>query len=385
MKYDFDTLTSREGTYAVKWDIKPGELPMWIADMDFRTAPEVIDALQHRLDNGIFGYTDVPDEWYNAYIGWWQKRHNFTFEKEWMMFCTGIVPAISSTVRKLTTPNEGVAVLTPCYNIFFNSIINNGCRPVECPLVYSDGTYSIDFEALESALSDPQVSLMILCNPHNPVGKIWSREDLAKVGALCKKYNVAVISDEIHCDIAAPGKGYIPFASVNDDCRDISITCVSPTKVFNIAGLQTAAIVVPNKFLRHKVCRAINTDEVAEPNAFAVDAAIAAFTRGGDWVNELNEYIQANRELVAGYVAANTSAIKLVDSEATYLLWLDISKTGYNGKELAEIIRNKTGLYLSAGNAYGKGGENFLRMNIACPRSMVEDGLTRLEKAINNL
>ena len=380
--YNFDKVVDRRGTDSMKWDVAENELPMWVADMDFQTAPEIIEALQKRVAEGVFGYTDVSDDWYEAYINWWKSRHGFEIDSQWLMFCTGVIPAISSIVRKLTTPNEKVIIQTPVYNIFFNSIINNGCRPLENQLHYEDGIFTMDFEDLEEKMSDPQASLMILCNPHNPVGKIWSKEDLAKVGELAAKYGVTVISDEIHCDLVEPGKEYIPFASVSETCKDVSITCIAPTKTFSIPGIQTAAIFVPNRFLRHKVWRGINTDEVAEPNVFAAHAAVAAFNHGGQWLDELREYLFENRRRVEAYVDENIPQLHVVRGDATYLLWIDVSALGISSKELAARIRKETGLYLSAGTAYGDCGKDFLRMNVACTKATLEDGLGRLKSAI---
>jgi len=260
MRYDFDTVINRRNTNSLKWNVKENELPMWVADMDFQTAPEIQAALMRRAEHGVFGYSAVPDEWYEAITGWWNKRHHFVIENQWLMFVTGVVPAISSAVRKLTTPGENVLVQTPVYNIFFNSIINNGRNVLESPLLYDGEQYSIDFADLEEKLESPQTTMMILCNPHNPVGKIWNKETLERIGTLCRKHHVIVLSDEIHCDLTAPGREYIPFASVSQDCRENSVTCIAPTKTFNLAGLQTAAIVVPGEALRNKMHRAINTD-----------------------------------------------------------------------------------------------------------------------------
>jgi cystathionine beta-lyase len=316
-------------------------------------------------------------------MGWWSRRYGFELEKEWLIFSTGVIPSVSSIVRKLTTPAEKVLLQTPVYNVFFNSILNNGREVLESPLLYDGNEYSIDFDDLEEKLSDPQTSLMILCNPHNPVGKIWNRETLRKIGELCKKYEVTVISDEIHCDLTAPGKSYVPFASASDVCRDISISCVAPTKTFNLAGLQTSAVVIPNKTLRHKVWRGLNTDEVAEPNSFAIVAAIAAYEKGEAWLEELRKYIQENRETVAAYISEHIPEIKLVHSDATYLLWLDCSGVTDNVTAFARSLRRDSGLFLSRGGAYGEPGEGFLRMNIACPRSLVREGLKRLDNGIS--
>lgn len=382
MKYDFDTSVNRRSSYSLKWDIKENELPMWVADMDFPAAPEIREAIEKRAAHGVFGYTVIPDEWYEAYTCWWKNRHGVEFSKDSLVFCTGIVPAISSIVRKLTTPAEKVLIQTPVYNIFFNSILNNGRQVLENRLKYENGEYHMDFDDLEEKLSDPQTTLMILCNPHNPVGKIWDRETLCRIGDLCKKHHVAVVSDEIHCDLTDPDREYVPFASVSDACRENSVTCIAPTKAFNLAGLQTAAVAVPNEVLRHKVWRGLNTDEVAEPNAFAVNAAVAAFTKGGEWLDELREYIYGNKTLVDEFVKKEIPGISLVKSEATYLLWLDCSEVTSDAKELAGFIREKTGLYLSAGSQYGGNGNSFLRLNIACPRPVVQDGLNRLKKGV---
>lgn len=384
MKYDFDKLTDRRGTFSLKWDVKDGELPMWVADMDFETAPVIRKAIVERASHGIFGYTDVSEQWYDAISDRWNRRFGFRIQKDWLIFCTGIVPAISSAVRKLTTPAEKVLIQTPVYNIFYNSILNNGRNVIESPLIYQNGIYSIDFKDLEEKLSDPQTSLMILCNPHNPVGKIWDRETLAAIGELCKKHGVTVISDEIHCDLTAPGKTYIPFASVSETCAQLSVGCIAPTKSFNIAGLQTAAVYVPNPKLRHKVWRGLNTDEVAEPNAFAVTAAIAAFTHGDEWLDELREYIEENKQTTDIFIKKYIPSLFLVPSEATYLLWIDCSKVTSDSVKLAEHIRGTTGLYLCDGAQYGEAGRQFLRLNIACPRARLEDGLGRLKKAIDS-
>lgn len=382
MSYDFDTPVDRRNTYSLKWDVKENELPMWVADMDFQTAPEVREAIQKRATHGVFGYSIVPEEWYQAYIQWWESRHGFRMDAEWLIFCTGVVPAISSIVRKLTTPAEKVLVLTPVYNIFFNSILNNGRQVLESRLQYDGESYSIDYADLEAKLADPQTSMLIFCNPHNPVGKIWQAEELRKVGELCRKHHVVVVSDEIHCDLTEPGLGYVPFASVSEDCRDNSITCIAPTKAFNLAGMQTAAVCVPDPVLRHKVWRGLNTDEVAEPNAFAIQAAVAAFTRGGAWLDELRGYLHENKVWTTQYIQKEIPQLKVVASQATYLMWLDCSRLTDSSEELANVIRESTGLYLSEGGQYGGDGTHFLRLNVACPRSVLEDGLNRLKKGV---
>lgn len=382
MKYDFDACINRRNSYSMKWEVAENELPMWVADMDFRTAPEIQEAIKARAAHGVFGYSVVPDLWYQAYMDWWNRRHNFSIEKDWLIFCTGVVPAISSVIRKLTTPAEKVLVQSPVYNIFYSSILNNGRQVLESQLRYDGSNYSIDFEDLENKLADPQTTMMILCNPHNPVGKIWDRDTLLKIGELCLKHHVMVLSDEIHCDLTDPGCNYTPFASVSEICAKNSVTCIAPTKTFNMAGLQTAAVVVPDEVLRHKVWRCLNTDDIAEPSAFAVDAAVAAFTKGEDWLDELRAYIFENKKLAAEYIRNEIPQIQLVPSQATYLLWLKCNDIAGQAVEAADFIRKKTGLYLSAGSQYRGDGSDFLRMNIACPRSLVEDGLHRLKEGI---
>lgn len=380
--YHFDKMTNRRGTGSLKWDVTERELPMWVADMDFETAPEIVEELQRRAAHGIYGYSVVTDDWYEAYQGWWERRHHLKAEKEWLIFCTGVVPAISSIVRKLTTPGENVLVQTPVYNIFFNSIRNNGRNILESSLVYDGTSYTIDFQDLEEKLANPQTTMMLLYNPHNPVGKIWDRETLGKIGELCGKYHVLVVSDEIHCDLTDPGCEYVPFASVSEACRNNSITCMAPTKTFGIPGIQTAAVMVPNPVIRHKVNRGLNTDEVAEPNAFAVGAAVAAFQRGEQWLEELRVYLSENKQCVRDFVEKKVPGIKVVPSQATYLLWLDCSGLTENAADLVAFIRQHSGLYLTEGEEYGACGRQFIRMNTACPRERLLDGLQRLELSV---
>lgn len=374
----FDEIIDRRGTQSYKWDVAEDELPMWVADMDFQTAPAIREALEKRVAHGVFGYSIIPEEWYDAYIGWWERRHHFVMDKEWLIFTTGVVPAISSVVRKLTTPAENVVVITPAYNIFFNSIYNNGRNILECIMNYADGKYELDFEDLEAKCKDPQSSLLILCNPHNPTGIVWTKEQLARIGEICARNHVVVLSDEIHCDLTLPGVGYTPFASASDICKEISVSCIAPTKTFNIAGLQTAAVCIPNELLRHRVWRALNTDEVAEGNVFAADVAIAAFTQGEEWLLELQEYLAKNRAFAEDYIANKLPMLRVVKGQATYLLWIDCTSLGMRSDDLSEDIRRKTGLYLSEGCEYRGDGRNFLRMNLACPKSRLEDGLSRL-------
>ncbi|MCR4585806.1 MAG: pyridoxal phosphate-dependent aminotransferase [Lachnospiraceae bacterium] len=377
--FGFDEVADRRGCASLKWDVKADELPMWVADMDFKTAPAVREAVAKKAAEGIFGYHIIPDEWYEAYINHWDKRHGLKIEKDELIFTTGVIPAISSIVRKLTTPAEKVLVQTPVYNIFFNSIYNNGRYIVKNPLKLTESGYEVDFEDLEKKLSDPQLTLMLFCNPQNPSGRIWDKETIGRIGELCKKYGVTVVSDEIHCDICEPGYSYIPFATVSETCREVSISCFSASKAFNIAGLNSAAVYIADPFIRHKVWRSLNTDEVAEPGAFAVCSAVAAFNEGGEWLDAMNAYIAENRKIAAAAIG-EISTLKLMDSHATYLLWIDARGAEEGGRGLAGKIRERSGLYISDGEEYGTPG--FLRMNIACPKSLLEDGLRRLKAAL---
>ncbi len=385
MNYNFDKVTERRDTPSVKWKVAENELPMWVADMDFPAAPEIRAELQKVLDHGIFGYTDIPDEWYASIMGWWRIRHGFEIEKDWLSFCTGVLPAICSSLRRLSAPGENVLLMTPVYNAFFHCITSSGRNVSESRLIYDSAkaSYSIDWDDLERKLSDPQTSLMILCSPHNPIGKIWEKETLARIGELCAANGVIVISDEIHCDLTEPGRSYTPFASVSETCRSNSITCIAPTKAFNLAGLQSAAVIVPDPFLRHKVQSAMDIDGVTHACAFAVPGAVAAFTEGGPWLDELNAYVAGNRRLAAEYIKKEIPQIRMVPSEATYLLWIDCTELAAGREQTGAFIRRETGLYLCDGSIYGEAGTGFLRMNIACPRSVADDGLKRLKAGIN--
>ena len=378
--YDFDKLTDRSGTLSYKWDVKPGELPMWVADMDFEVASPIKRAIVDRAEHGIFGYTATPDAYFEAISAYWERRHGYRIPTEYMIYSNGVVAAISSIVRKLTTPAENVLIQAPVYNIFYNSILNNGRNVLSSDLIYDGSEYSVDFDDLEKKLALPQTSLMILCNPHNPVGRIWTREELARIGELCHKYGVTVLSDEIHCDVTAPGESYIPFASVNDECRSISVSAIASSKTFNIAGLQSACVFAADPVLRHKVWRGINTDEVGEPNAFSMTANIAAFTECDGWVDEMLEYVFENKRIACDFINSEIDGMKAAFSKATYLLWIDISGVAKDSVDFCEKLRERTGLYLSDGAEYGECGRSFVRMNLATQRSRVLDGLERLKR-----
>ncbi len=382
MKFDFDAPTARRGTGSLKWDVGENELPMWVADMDFRTAPAVTEAIVRRAKEGIFGYTVVPDEWYAAISRWWETRHGFRIPHEWLTSCTGVVPAISSIVKRVTNVGDRVVLQTPVYDIFFHSVENAGRVVSESPLIYENGIFRADFEDLERKLADPLATMMILCNPHNPVGKIWTREELATVGALSNKDGVTLLSDEIHCDLTDPGAEYVPFASVSAECREVGVTCLSASKAFNLAGLQSAAVAVPEEHLRAKVVRGLNSDEVAEPNCFAALATVAAFREGGDWLDALRAYLAANKRAAVAAITDLAPGVRVVPQNATYLLWLDCGELTTNTDGLRDFLRKETGLYLSAGSPYRGNGAQFLRMNVACQRDVLAKGLDKFAAGI---
>ena len=386
MKYDFETLNKKRAGNSAKWDVKSNELPMTIADMDFKTAPEIIQALYDKIDMGLFGYEEIPDEYFKAVADWYQKEHNIRPQEDWMIFATGVVPAISSAVRRLTSLGDNVLVQAPVYNIFYNSIVNSGRHVVSNDLDYDAKLreYTIDFHDLEQKLSDPLTNMMILCNPHNPIGKIWSVAELTRIAELCQKYNVKLFSDEIHGDITLNQDGYNPIFGLDSKYLDNVVVAVSPSKTFNVAAMHAATIIVPNKNLRAQVSRGLNSEELAEPNFVAIPGTIAAYTKGHDWLKALKSKLLDNRKLILDFVDQNISTLKWVPGQATYLLWFDVAEITNNADKLAEFIRQDTGLIVNSGSVYGGDGKHFIRMNIASPTEMITDGLNRLAKGIKD-
>ncbi len=385
MKYDFDKLTDRRGRFSCKWNVGEGELPMWIADMDFEAPEPVRRALMDIAEHGVYGYVDTPNEYFEAVAGYFNRRHGAGFKPSEMVFASGVVAAIGSMVRRLTVPAESVLIQAPVYNVFYNCILNSGRKVLSSDLVYEDGRYSIDFTDLEEKLARPSTTLMILCNPHNPVGRIWTREELAKIGELCKKHSVRVISDEVHCDFTAPGLDYVPFYAASDVCAEISATCVSGSKVFNVAGLHAATLVIKDPVLRYKVERALNTEDLGEPGVFALQSTIAAFTECDEWVDALREYVFENRRIANDYIKERIGCLKPIYAEATYLLWVDISEVAECSVEFTEKLRELTGLHISAGAAYGECGSSFIRINLATQRERLMDGLERLRAGVGQI
>lgn len=381
MKYNFDEIVLRRHTCSYKWDSAPSDekevLPLWVADMDFRTAPVIVEALERRVRHGIFGYVRVPDAYYESVARWFARRHGWKMETDWIIYTSGVVPAISAVIKALTVPGDGVVVQTPVYNCFFSSIRNNGCRVVPNPLIYENRTYRIDFEDLDRKTADPGVRLLLLCNPHNPAGRVWTREELVRIGEICQKNGVRVIADEIHCELVFPGHEYVPFASTGENQLRNSVTCVSPSKAFNLAGLQIASIISCDRAVRERIDRAININEVCDVNPFGGEATIAAYEGGEDWLLQLLDYLKGNYDLLCDFFKTYLPQIPVTSLEGTYLVWTDCRAFHLPSDVLQTLLLEETGLWLNSGTLYGAEGEGFLRWNIACPRVVLHDALTR--------
>ena len=387
MKYNFDEIIPRRNTNSVKWDEAAQDdiIPLWVADMDFRVLPQITEALRQRVDHGVFGYTHVPDSYYESVIRWFKDRHGLQGVKPSdIIYTSGVVPAISAIVRGLTLPGDKVLVQTPVYNCFFSSIRNQGCMVEENHLVYKNNTYVVDWDDFERKCADSRVRIFLLCNPHNPAGRVWKKEELQRMGEICQKHDVFVISDEIHCELVMPGNEYTPFASLSDDFLKNSATCVAPTKAFNIAGLQIANIIVKDRTMRERIDRAINIHEVCDVNPFGVIATEAAYTEeGAEWLRQLNTYLFANYRFLCDFFSKHFPSLEVVKLEGTYLVWVDCSSLG---KSSTEIVNNlyRHGVWMNDGVMYGENQSAFIRINIACPRKILEEGLLRMEKALHS-
>lgn len=379
MIYNFDEVIPRRGTNSLKWDCatEEGVLPMWVADMDFRAAQPIVDALQKRVGHGVFGYTQVPDAYYEAVINWFDRRHGWQMNKEWIIYTTGVVPAVSAVIKALTQPGDKVLMQTPVYNCFFSSIRNNGCEIASSTLIYENQTFRTDFEDLERQAADERVKVMLLCNPHNPAGRVWTREELTRIGEICLRHGVTVVSDEIHCELVAPGYVYTPFASLSKEFEQHSVTCMSPSKSFNIAGLQIANIVAADEEIRQKIDRAINTNEVCDVNPFGVVGAIAAYNEGEEWLTQLLDYIWGNYQCMKAFCEEHLPEFPLTKLEGTYLVWMDCRALNRPSLELEHDLVREAKLWINPGTMYGAEGEGFMRWNIACPRASVLEGLKR--------
>ena len=381
MTYNFDKLIERRGTGCVKWDEIPDKdiIPMWIADMDFPVAPAIQEAIKRRASHPVFGYTYVQDDYYNAVISWFKRRHQWPIQREWMLYTTGVVPAMSVAIKALTLPGERVLILSPDYNCFFSSIHNNGCEVLESVLQFNDDSnkFEIDWQNFEQHCADEKCTVFLLCNPHNPTGRVWSREELQHMAELCKKHHVRIVSDEIHCELTMPGHTFVPMGVVNPD----AIILNSPSKSFNIAGLTMANIICQDAETRRRLDRAINIHEVCDVNPFAPEATKAAYNESEDWIDELNLYIWDNYRALKDFCSQHLPQWHVMPLEGTYLVWVDVSRCCDDVTTYCDDLLQNAKVWLNPGIMYGKeSGKGFIRINLACPRSLLMEALERIQK-----
>lgn len=390
MIYNFDKVVGRRGTDSMKWDSMDDAsvIPMWVADMDFKTADCITEAVTQRARHGIFGYTKVPESYYRSIIDWFSSRHGWNISRDEILYTSGVVPAISATIKALASPGDNVLVQTPVYNCFFSSIRNNGCNILTSPLKRiasgQDFTYVIDFDDFERKCSDPKTSIFLLCNPHNPAGRVWTNDELEKIGDICRKHSVIVVSDEIHCELTMPGYKFVPFASVSSDNADCCVTLNSPSKSFNIAGLQIANIISNNELWRQRIDKAININEICDVNPFGVTALQAAYTDAGhEWLEQLRLYINDNYLYLRDLFREKLPEYPLALLEGTYLAWIDTTCTSMSSESIEQSLLDNEKVWVNAGEMYGEDG--YIRINLACPRSVLKDGLARVVKGLQRL
>ena len=402
-KFNFDEIINRRGTGCVKWDeqaplqsedraLSEDMIPLWVADMDFKAAPAIQEAIRKRAEHGVFGYTVVEEPYYEAIISWFKRRHDWTIRREEILYTTGVVPAMSVAIKALTMPGEKVLILSPDYNCFFSSIRNNGCEVLETILRQKDENedhqenvtepqWVVDFDDFEAKCADEKTTVFLLCNPHNPTGRVWTKEELSRMNDICMKHGVKVVSDEIHCELVMPGHTFQPFAAVSEACRENSVILNSPSKSFNIAGLQIANIICSRPDWRRRLDRAININEVCDVNPFGPVALMAAYNESEDWIDELNQYLWGNYQVLCNFVAKNLPQWKVSPLEGTYLPWVDIKATGMTSQAYADHLLKETNVWVNPGTMYGKeSGEGYIRLNIACPRALLIEALERIAR-----
>ena len=386
--WNFDEIIERRGTYAEKYNFenRPDDtIPLWVADMDFRVCPSVTEALRSRAEHGIYGYSNPGKEYYDALLGWFSSRFGWQTEKDWVVNTPGVVYALNTAVRSLTQPQDAVMILTPVYRPFFNVVLNNGRTLVECPLVNQDGAYQIDFADFERKIIDNNVKMFILCSPHNPIGRVWQKEELEQIADICLRHNVLVVSDEIHADFVYPGYKHIPFASLSKEAEQHCIVCTAPSKTFNLAGLQCSNIFIPNAEIRDAFTRELSREGYHSPNVMGMLACRAAYAEGGPWREDLIRYLSGNLEFVRWFLRENLPMVRLTEPQGTYLIWLDFRDLGLSAAALEDLVSNKARLWLDDGLIFGKEGELFERVNIACPRSLLVEAFQRLKDAVDQL
>lgn len=386
MKYDFDEIINRHDTLSLKWDLEKHDgdiLPMWVADMDFRTAKPIREAIAKRAEEGIFGYSIFSDDVLDAVIGWFRKRHNWEINREWLTYSQGIVPALHAFSKIFVKPGEKILMLSPVYYPFTKAAERNGIETVCSDLIYKNGKYEINFDDFRKKAEDPAVKMCFFCTPHNPGGRIWTREELTKVGRICTDNGVLIIADEIHCDIVYPGNTHVSFGTLDEDIVDNSIICTSPTKTFNLAGLQISNLVIKNPNLKEKYENYILSTgfdiDTNEASLFGIIAVKAAYEGGEEWLDQLIQYLNGNLDFLVKYVTENIPGIRLMIPQATYLVWMDMTSYGIECHKLHERLKNEGGIWLDEGYIFGRTGEGFERINIACPRSVLANGLERIK------
>ncbi|RGF50910.1 pyridoxal phosphate-dependent aminotransferase [Eubacterium sp. AF36-5BH] len=391
MKYDFNKIINRNNTKSLKYDfakernIPEDLLPLWVADMDFQTSPEIIEALNKAVSHGIYGYSEGKEEYFDAVYNWYNDNFNWQVKKEWLIKTPGVVFAIVLAINALTNEGDSVLIQNPVYYPFTEVIIDNNRKLVNNSLVRNGKKYEIDFEDFEKKIIENNVKLFILCSPHNPVGRVWKKWELEKIGDICLKHNVKIVSDEIHSDFVYPENKHIVFSSLDEKYQNITITCTAPTKTFNLAGLQISNIFIPNLEIRKKVLKQLDRVGYSQVNLMGLVACEVAYKYGRQWLNELKEYLLDNLNFLRDYLETNIPQIKLIESEGTYLIWLDCSALGFEDKELEKFIVEKAKLWLDSGYIFGKEGEGFQRINIACPRETLKKALEQLKEAVDEI
>jgi cysteine-S-conjugate beta-lyase len=390
MSTNFDIITDRANTWSLKWDYndsifgRKDIIPMWVADMDFPSPPEIIEAIKKRADHGLFGYTKVSEQYDDTVIKWMEKRHNWFIKEQWLTHSPGVVSSIDTAILAFSKVGDKVLIQTPLYHCIHASVLENERQLVTNPLKCSDGFYSIDFEDLDDKLKSG-VNIMILCSPHNPIGRVWSRQELTRISELCIKHKVLLVSDEIHSDIVYKEHKHIPIASISEEMSQNSITCISTTKTFNLAGLAESLVIIPNKTIQNTFQKTLNRTGADMINIFGMIAAEAAFKYGEEWLEDLIEYLQGNLNILTDYINKNISAIKVIKPEGTYLAWLDCKTLLKDERKLREFFVKQAGVGLNDGIIFGTDGSGFQRINFACPRTMLLDGLQRIEGAVKSL
>lgn len=388
MKYNFDEIVNRKNTNSLKYDFaterkgREDLLPLWVADMDFKLPEEVLADLRPRLEHGIFGYTDPQDDYYEALRGWFQKHHSWDIKKEWNTVTPGIVYAISTAIRAFTKEGDAIIIQQPVYYPFSEVIVDNHRKLVNSQLIYENGKYSIDFEDFERKIAENDVKLFLLCSPHNPAGRVWTKAELVRIGEICLKHRVLVVADEIHCDFTYPGYSHIPFATISEEVAQNAIVCTSPGKTFNIPGLQVSNILIPNETLRKRFKHENAAAGYSQGNALGIAACKSVYEKGEDWHRELMIYLKENLDFARDFLEKNIPEIKLVEPEGTYLIWLDCSGLGLDYKELERLVTEDAKLWLDAGKMFGRETALFERINIACPRIVLKQALEQLESAV---